>query len=274
MKLIPDFTMTPFSQMIWLSSEAKERWEKPIGACSQMVQELELLSVERGQRPCAWETMGRAQLPDFTKRCAERGLAVLPVRFVGSFDGFIHYTPPGDSSIYCIVSRSLHDALRFREAFDRGDHASQGEMLGFPKCCREAFAENWAAGYFDPIWQMGGRDDPHPLSNPVLRYVGLRVGFHIPCSFHCEETIRQARERLAIAPDQDMVKVLLSLLSMPMSWEAYKGQAIIKTPIFYFINYTVPTLQKYHVDLPGTFMPREAVAGNCFPLREGSCAAS
>jgi hypothetical protein len=274
MKLIPNFTMTPFSQMVWLSLEAKERWEKPIQACAQMVQELEILSVEHGHRACAWQTMGRALLPEFSKRCAEKGLIVLPVRFVGSFDGFVHYTPPGDGSVYCIVSKSLKDALLFRGYFENGDHAGQGEMLGFPKCCREAFAVNWKAGYFDPIWQMDGRDEPHPYSNPLLRCIGLRVGFHIPHSFNCAYTIAAGLERLSLAKDRGLVKVLESLLSMPMSWDAYKGQAIIKTPIFYHINYTVPTLERYRIELPGTFMPREAVPGNCYPLKGASCAAS
>ena len=274
MKLIPGFTMTPFSQIIWLSLEAKQRWEKPIQACTQMVQELELLSVEHDHRPCAWQTMNRASLPEFARNCAERGMVVLPVKFVGSFGGFIHYTPSGDESVYCIISKSLKNALRFRDCFEKGDHVGQGEMLGFPSCCCSFFEQNWKAGYFDPIWQIGDRDNPHPLSNPLLRYVGLRVGFHIPHSFNCQYTVAAAIERLSLAKDKGVVKILESLLSMPMSWDAYKGQAIIKTPIFYFINYTVPTLERYRIGLPGTFIPREAVHGNCFPLKGASCAAS
>jgi hypothetical protein len=252
--------------MVWVSLEAKTKWENAIQLCYQMVQELEILSVENDQRPCSWQTIKKEALPSFTKRNAEHGMFTLPVRFIGSFNGFIHFTPAGDSDVYCIVSKSLKDALKFIEYFDAGDHDGQGAMLGFPKCCREAFAKNWAAGYFDHVWQMTDRDNPHPLSNPILRYIGLRVGFHIPCSFHCEPTIKIAEQRLATAPDQEIVKLLVALLSMPMSWEAYRGQAIIRTPIFYFIQYTVPTFKKYLIELKGTFIPRESVNGNRFPF--------
>lgn len=283
MTIIPNFQMTPFSQISWVSPEAKNKWEKAIKICSQMVQEMEITSVEKNQRLCAWQTMNRESLPKFSEECAEKGMIVLPVRFVGNFDGFIHYTPKGDSSVYCIISKSHKAALRFKKCFENGDHVGQGEMLGFPKCCSESFAKNWKLGIFDPMWQAAqncanakiehvGNDwvafgiKNNPFSNPLLRYLGLRVGFHIPCSFDCANTTILAKERLSLAIDQELVKILISLLSMPVSWNAKFGQAVVKTPIFYCINYTVPTIEQYTIELEGDFMPKEAAKGNCFPF--------
>jgi hypothetical protein len=273
MKLIPDFKMTPFSRTAWVSGAAKQTWEQAIQDCAALVSELEIESVAAGQRPCSWQTIARASLPDFARRCAEKGLIVLPVRFVGAFSGFVHYTPEGDASVYNIIARRLEDALRFREAFEKGDHEVQGEMLGFPKCCREAFAANWKAGYFDPIWQSaiaGSREwiaghngvnlvsvFAHPFSNPLLRYIGLRVGFHIPHSFRCGETIAAGVERLKLAKDKGLAKILESLLSMPMRAELLHGILTVRTPIFYLINYSVPTEEKYIIEVSGDFIPKE-----------------
>ncbi len=268
MKLIENFIMMPFTRTAWVSTATRATWESVIYNCSALVSNLEVESVAAGQRPCSWQTMKRDALPAFTLECAKKGLAVLPVRWIGNFEGFIHYTPEGNDSVYCIIARRLEDALAFRDAFERGDHDGQGEMLGFPKCCREAFAENWKAGIFDPIWQCaisgkvhtGNRieiSDAHPYSIPLLRYVGLRVGFHIPHSFNCLETIAAGAERLSLAKDKELVKLLEALLSMPMRAELFHGILTVRTPIFYIIQYSVPTEQKYTIEVAGSFIPKE-----------------
>lgn len=236
-----------------------------------MVQELEIESVAAGQRPCAWQTIGRGALPAFTAKCAERGLAVVPVRAVGSWEGFVHHTPAGDANFYCIIARRLEDALRFRAAFEKGDHDEQGEMLGFPACCRQAFTARWAAGQFDPIWPAAETTpgaiviaadrrihlQAHPYSNPVLRYAGIRVGFHIPCNFQCPGTIRAMAERMELArrTHPDVAPVLEALLRMPMEWTALHSIATITTPIFRLITNTVPAAELHTVEIDGDYWP-------------------
>jgi hypothetical protein len=270
-KLIENFKMEPFTRTAWVSAPARETWEPIIRSCSAMVSDLEVESVSAGQRPCSWQTIKREDLPAFTKRCADKRLIVMPVQWVGSFDGFIHYTPPGDAMAYCIIAKEIGEAVKFREAFEKSDHETQGEQLGFPKCCREAFAANWKAGFFDPIWQSAtsdvayfpedarniGKCAAHPYSIPLLRYVGLRVGFHIPHSFSCAETIAAGRERLSLAKDQELVKLLEALLSMPMHAELFHGILTVRTPLFYIIQYSVPTEEKYIIDVDGKFIPKE-----------------
>ena len=259
MKLLPNININPFLRMAWVSEEARAKWETVIRECAQMVQELEIGSVAAGQRACAWRTVARESLPGFVASNAKMGLVTIPVQWVGGWQGFVHYTPKGDSQAYCIVSRTLVDAEQYREYFNSGDHDSQGRMLGFPECCRKAFAENWKDGYFDPIYQAWEKScgEVHSYSNPLLRYVGLRVGFHIPHSFDCQETINAGAERLSLAKDRDLVKLLTSLLSMPMRWEALHGIAVVRTPIFYIVTSTVPTGEKYTIDVEGKFIPRE-----------------
>lgn len=301
MELIKNLELNPFLRTIWVSQKAKDTWELPIQRCSQLVQELEIDSVQKGHRLCAWRSIQLRDIPGFTKYCNDKGLIVLPVKLVGNWgQGFAHKTPQVKSNepnplVYCIISRNLHDAVGYRDAFNDGDNVVQGEYLGFPDCCIKFFDENWKVGYFDPIFQIAmnsyilNRDlyyiitnSSHPLSNPLLRYVGVRIGFHIPCSFNCKKTIEIAEQRLKLINEikgfnfetkdsymwgKSLEKILIALLSMSMSWEVYHSIAIIRTPIFYIITNSLPTSQKYTVKLKGTFTPRESVKGTIFPFR-------
>jgi len=242
--------------MIWVSQAAREKWESAISRVSAAVSEMEIESVFQRQRLAAWQTIPRATLPDYAKRMAEKNLVVLPIQYVGSFQGFIHYTPAGDSNVYCVIARDIETANGFRKAFIAGDHDTQGHYLGFPKCCREFFAREWGAGNYDPIPMMD-RTGFHPLSNPALRYIGVRVGFHIPCSFNCHRTVQSAIERLECGQYEDR-KLLTAFLSMPMQWDALHGILQIRTPLFWLITTTVPT-HRAKIDIPGSFIPAEGV---------------
>jgi hypothetical protein len=288
MKLIPGLDLAPSCRMAWLSEEARRVWAPIIPKVSSLVSELEVLSVAKGQRPCAWQTIGEDQFPRLAAEWAEMGLVSLPIKRVRNFTGFAHrHEEPVDgerASLCVIVSKTLADTLRFKTAFEKGDNDAQGELLGFPKCCREFFCATWAKGYFDPIWQAALnskhttvgeryiRVEGHPFANPILRYAGLRVGFHIPHALDCPETIIVATERmkLAKANDPNLTKLLGALLSMPMSWDVYHGVAVVRTPIFDLIVPSVPAAERHVVELVSDppFMPRESVRGIGFPFEE------
>jgi hypothetical protein len=340
-----------------------------------MVSELEVSSVARGHRPCAWQTIAEDQFPRFAAAWAEMGLISLPILRVRNFTGFAHRhekPQPGERANVCvIVARTLKDALRFKAANASGDNDTQGELLGFPKCCRTFFSDAWAGGYYDPIWQIAentvkkeeeknekihkafresggccewmnknGHDDcwhtdgtchvdghadshhdvyvdsphcdtppqsecfegdktiwqmregiissriehfegkkiklwgsdVHPFANPLLRYAGIRVGFHLPCAFDCQETIAVAAERMDLAKETDpnLADILHGLLSMPMSWDVYHGIAVVRTPIFYLIVPSVPVAERHVVEVVSepSFIPKESAKGMGFPFLE------
>lgn len=295
MKLIENFKQDSFLKTIWVSDNARKVWEPTINKCSQLVQELEIDSVEAGHRKCAWRSVHEDEFLKFTDSCVSRGLVVLPVKYTGLWEGFSHKTLPVISgkpkNIYTIIAREMKDAIKFKNYFELSDHNGQGKMLGFPKCCRDSFIDNWGKGYFDPIWQIGKKDvnefgnfeildlygdkpgyrygmSAHPYSNPVLRYIGLRVGFHIPCTFNCKCTIELSEKRLNLAKEKkpDVVKLLEALLSMPMSWDVLHGIAVVKTPIFYIITSSVPSTEIFKLDINGDFLPRESKKGTEFPF--------
>jgi len=282
MELLKDLSIPAFSRIVWTSESARLKYEKLIQKSSSLIQELEVLSVAAGHRKCAWQNVDEDIFNFRAIELLSMGLAVLPVKKVGKTDGFAHYhLPPskdGKNNVCFIVAQKYTDALDFRRGFEEGDHEKQGYYLGFPECCRKFFSEHWKAGYIDPIWQAAENSEiiekesrrrkikKHPLSNPMLRYVGIRVCFHIPCSFHCEETIRLSRERLLLT--ENSLDEFVRLLDMPMSWDVIAGTAVIRTPIFYVVTSSVTSIQRYIVEAEGDFRPDESTRGIGFPFNE------
>ena len=194
MKLLKNIEIKSFTSINFVSYEAKEVWQPIIRDCSQLVQELELLSVATDQRKCAWRTVKTSEVWQLTRKCLDMGLSIYPIENIGSWgQGFTHKTQPAiegkPMSTYCVITKSINHAKEYCEAFKSGDHGKQGELLGFPKCCTEFFMKNWPE-YFDPVWQSSVNDkydhwrpknnsihlysgNYDVLSNPILRYIGL-----------------------------------------------------------------------------------------------------
>jgi len=260
MKLIKELDLKPFLRIIWMNRKAQDAWEKPIQEISTLIQELEILSVQEGQRACATTTISVRELVNFTSRYPD--LIFKPIRLAKKFSGFAHkHENPGsedkDFYVHLVISKELYHANQFYEAHNKGNHDIQGELLGFPKCCRDFFTDVWAKGYIDPIWQMKDADRIHPYSNPLLRYLGVRLSFHIPCSFHCIETIKIAQERLKLTRNDKLVKPMEALLSMDVEWDCLHGIAQIKTPLFWIITSSTPSQERHIVKIKGSFKPRE-----------------
>lgn len=271
MRLIKNFDVNPYSQLIWVSDQAQKTWKHIIDEISRMVYTLEIESVKAGHRPCAWRSVSTDSLPEFSEKLLKKNLHCLPILFTGQWQGFSHKTMPvkkgKPTNVYCIISREKKDGLIFKKAHLAGDHIKQGKLLGFPGCCTEFFQKYWTKGYIDPVYQMANPDKHHIYSNPILRYIGVRIGFHIPCSFNCEETIKIAEERLTLG-NPETVKLLKALLSMPMAWDCYHGVAIIKTPIFQVVIQSNAAVKRFIINLPGKFIPEESEPGTIFPYTE------
>jgi len=291
MSLIPGLKVPAFSRLAWVSSAARAAWEPTIARASTLVNELEVLSVLAGHRPCAWQQIPEKDFLFTLAKLMAMGLLVLPVKKVGASPaGFAHYHEAprndGTDNVCFIVAKRFEDAVGYRLAFEAGDHEKQGHYLGFPPCCTKFFSEWWTKGYIDPIWQAaensGGADSfciqdipncdrvrvkKHPWSNPMLRYAGVRVCFHIPCSFSCAATIAEAERRVGLAEDKGPLQAFERLLRMPMSWDVLAGTAVVRTPLFYIITSSVAEDRRLVVEAEGDFIPEEAAAGLVFPFR-------
>lgn len=275
------FRIPAFSRIIWTSAAARKRYADLISRASALVQELEVLAVASKQRRCAWQQVPEKDFVWLSTRWLSMGLSVLPVKLVGASQGFAHYHEPpskeGPNNVCVIIAQKYSDAVDYRLAFEMGDHEKQGFFLGFPECCSKFFARSWADGYIDPIWQsalaseISEKEDKrlrikkHPYSNSMLRYIGIRFGFHIACSFACKETIAQISERIKLVGAKEVLKVFEDLLSMPMSWDCLAGVAIIRTPIFQILTSSNRSADRYLVEADGDFIPENASRGCVWP---------
>lgn len=276
METIP-IRVSNYYRQIWLSKEAKARWEKVFTELSKDIFRLEIESVAEGLRHVSWQTVDEKEYLKLAREWAGRGLISLPVRYSRKHEGFAHYhedpTANEPKNVSVVVARRIESAFEFINAYERGDHVKQGELLGYPKCCCEAFQERWRKGYFDPIWQAAEetsaeriikKDEreiiliPHIFSNPILRYAGIRLSFHIPCSFACEASIKLGSKYFDLLKSISSHSSLFeALLRMPVSWDCFHGIAVIRTPIFYLIIGSMPTKKGYIVKCEGDFIPRE-----------------
>jgi len=282
MELIKNLKVKPHQRLVWTSEAARKNWEAKINFISKLNSELEVASIVAGHRACAWQTVAKEEFQFFSSKILSMGLTLYPVREVARFEGFAHYheaPKPGEPTTVCIsVAKKYSDNLDMRDAYEAGDHEKQGALLGYPPCCAKFFADVWARGYFDPVWQIAMNSpkisesgnlifaDSAPFSNPLLRYVGVRVNFHIPCSFVCERSIESANRRLSLVSDRSIKQDLEALLSMPLSWSVLHGIAEVKSPLFYILTSSVPSAEIFRVNTRGEFLPAETPRGINYPF--------
>lgn len=283
MKLLNNFDLDNFLRTVWLTKEAKAAWEDTFVEANKILPELEVESVIRKHRLCSWQTIEEKSYESHQERWASKGLCSGVVKRVRYFEGFAHrHLEPIEGEpalVCCIVAQDTKVIEEFKQVMDNHDHYAQGMLLGYPKCCSQFFADAWAQGYIDPIWQAATKSifdkqgqnhlkvSSSYLVNPLLRFVKVRLSFHLPCSFKCEESRRISKQRLGILKEMnpELAEKFEQLLRMPIGWDCYHGIAIIRTPIFYFVTNSSPTVERFLVEFEGDFIPIEAKKGLLYP---------
>ncbi len=285
----------PFARVLWVTEEAREYWLPKIEAAANAFHRLESLTVFSGVRRVYTTHFTPEQLVEGSKELARLGLVFLPLHRVGTYTGFAHYHPPveqGKPWTYYGVVGKLEDARAFAQATEEGDHVTMGTLLGYPSCCTATFQKVWTSGYIDPIWQAAEisyleeperfevydpdsrfvRLSPIPESLPVLRYIGIRLVPNIPHSLTCRASVEFASQIREVAKEEGLYYGALEyadeILRWHIEWSVLHGIAEIKTPVFKVSTNSVPTYQKYVVQLVGEIPPEEvkhSVTGLSFP---------
>lgn len=287
-----DFKMPPFARTAWASKQLKDKWEPKVDLAVKAYAQLEHLSVKHGLRKCKTAHIANDRLVDSIQSFAREGLHYVPIQEVGAYTGFSHYhvaaVPGQPSTYYGALSTDIKYATEFMEASVNLDHTILARLLGYPECCTKFFLEVWQEKeYIDPVWQEYENTAPEhvktkseykirtrntlaPESNTLLKYIGIRVMPHIPCSPDCAHSLKMAKDWIQLGRDLKIagVEELLELLSMPVEWDALKGISYISTPIFKIETNTVTCYPKYVVQREGTFFPEDAPGGLKFPWNE------
>jgi hypothetical protein len=296
MKLL-DFSMPPFARTVWASQEIEKEWRPKLALASQAYERLEYETVVHGLRAC---TTAHCTPDDMVRRIqfyAKKGLMYHPLQQVGAYTGFAHTHPPvipgKPWTWFGVVAKDPLDAYTFAEASaltedsagKEIDHSTIGTLLGYPECCRKFFTDVWAAGYVDPVWQQAEncegeyvvKKEEHLIqlsketpweTSPLLRYIGVRIMPHIPCSHDCKPSLVIARSWLDLGRELAIpgMEELEQFLRMPVEWDCLKGIAYVSTPIFKIETNSMTCYPRHVVQKEGTFRPKSGAKGLKFPF--------
>ena len=271
------------TRVIWTSAEARALWEPRIARIVQAWEAVERASVDTFRLACR-QSVTPEQLPFLSIKAAEAGRALL---VLGQNGSTAHYQArpvavvPGQPFTYTVVlAQDMAAARTFALAVEQGHDEVVGDLLGYPPCCIKFFQQVWMQErWMDTTWPMvrGGENKVifsaiHPANNILLRWLGVRLVPHLPCSFECPGTrgLGEAFANLLREGFEDEHRWMLELLSANIEWNAIKGTAEIRTPILKIATSTDALSEPVSVRLNGTVALDAAARGNMFPWQEAN----
>ena len=277
------FTLPNFTRMSWTSEAARSVWSDRFRRILLIWPKLEYKSAAAGIRPCALIKSTNEAYRELSAMCKQDGLHSLLLtasgRSLPNVDS-ARDRPETHDGIAALIGSS-DDVVKFQELWEQDDHLGVGTMLGYPRCCTTAFAEEYSAGApLDSTWRIASASVAEgdaeqleivapPLINVLWRWIGIRAIPHLPCCFTCEPALALAEQFIALAGATgfaDEGKWIRQILSWPVQWSALHGIAEIKTPMLKFITRTDATANKYTVKWKGSGYPIEGATGLSFPF--------
>lgn len=235
MELLSNFQAPSFTRIIWHNSAARDKWSDRIQEIDQTFMRVERQSILQGIRGVSLQPLSRLEFRTALEWATQNGLKVRIVQSVRSFEGFSQSYTEGDD-FYITAISNTQEALENPEKY-----------LGYPKCCEKFFYKHFPK-IIDPIWQWAGEKSELgriPIeSNPLLRYMNIRFLPHIPCNPNCQESVVLGKKMKALYPTQT-TEWMDELLSLPITWDCYRGVVIVKTPLFRIVTGSVPTRIRY-----------------------------
>lgn len=260
----------PVTRIAWWSKELKNLWEPRLDRIRETYNAAELATVLADMRRVFVYHVNSNNFEGSYEFLRKNNLVYFPTNKSGVYNGFSHkHQPVEQGKPYMLYGAAVKsDDLEAGEIFSEAsagntNHGDIGDLLGYPRCCIDFFNETWNSESIDPIYESAINTDDaeindedevtvkcHPHCNNMLRYFGLRITPHLPCSMTCESTIKWGEEWVDIMRQIDNVATdwALELLSMPNTWNCLKGVAIIENPIFRGITNSDMCLTKKFVN--------------------------
>lgn len=253
--------MIKFFQQTWVSDAARQHWDPIIKDLSNYWKGVERATVAEGFREASIQILNPAEVKGITAFCVANGLqsAIL------DFDG--------KTQRIAIARADLIPEIV--EAYNIHDDKKIGRYLGFPDCCVEKFGHVWnELKHQDTMLDMIERWHTNavyiqesPDTNILLRDLGVRPVFHLPCSFRCERTKKTA-ERIRLSALSEKMDQIYSILRWPVKYSSLHGIAEITTPVMKFRRETDEDLYERSILYLGTEYPKLGAGGNVFPFRK------
>lgn len=264
--------LDPITLIMYWSDDLRSKWERRLNRISRVYSDTELETFMQDERDIYIYHVRSDDYEGSYKMLRDNDLLYYPNHKSALYDGFSHkhITPqPGDPYMLygAVVKRSKKEiGEQFLEA-DTGtscDHEQIGKFLGYPMCCVDFFNKTFGP-VVDPIYEAAMNNNIktvengkvtlscHPYCNQMLRYFGIRITPHLTHSMDCEKSIEMGKSWFSTMSsiDRTAARWALELLSMPMTWDCYKGIAIIDTPIFRGISNSDFTRERRIVENTG-----------------------
>lgn len=224
----------------WASEDLKKLWVPRISEIQNMLTATELWSVAHGMRrgAIAHAIIGGSGWHDLSTFAKEHNLVLTPfgVSSVEDYSNSVKPPTVGDPVMLRIfVSKEGVEVPRTDREW--------GEVLGYPECCREFFEEHWVKrGRHElGLYQCQSLVSA-PISIPInvthnilLRFLGVRPVFHLPCSYECAPTAEHAHKykELSISLGfAEQYSWMLELLNQPFVVNSKNGIGEITHPFF------------------------------------------
>ena len=262
-----DFRLPDFTRYAWVSDQARAIWEPRVNRVTNMLLELEWRAISVGLRQCALRTIHPDQVSSLAATLTPFNIQIEPLQKIAiskNYSASLQTPDEGEPFTYWAILGRREDTEAFKSSYWGNDQETIGRLLGYPVCCTNFFSEVWVnQGCVDTTWQMAHETlrsqivTPHDIEisqvssgNILLRWLGVRAVFHLPCRFDCEAT-QQLADKLAEVAKQagfhEELDWLTEMLRWPVEWSALHGIAEIKTPVVKISTRTDATPQKYTV---------------------------
>lgn len=241
----------PFSKIAWNSDSAKKEWNTIFSEANALTLKAEYEMVKQGIRKANVYHMSPANFDTQIAQITQDGLVFLPILRSKIYNGFSHQFYPvnkidSDTFVYGVVAQDLDTAEKFREATKHSDHKTIGHLLGYPKCCCEAFQDSWVNKKIaDPCYESAVNTQDatvekntvhvagHPYLNTMLRYFGMKVVPFFPCSYKCSNAVEVSKlwwEMLESLNEKVALRIE-EMLNQPLTWSLSNSIIYIKTPV-------------------------------------------
>lgn len=266
------------TRTIWVSAEAEALWKPRLSRISAAWGAVERASVGK-LRVAARQSVSASEMAALSTKAVEqgKGLLVLGQQTAGAFyqsrSASLVFGQPWNYNV--VLAQDLATAKAFVSAFRSNDDSIIGDLLGYPPCCIQFFQQVWKAeNWMDTTWPMIRHLGQNHIrlegipfvNNILLRWLGVRLVPHLPCSFDCEGTrafgLHLAQMMNEAYPEE--YAWASALLSARVEWNAIMGIAEIRLPILKISTTTDPLTQPVSVQILGTGLEAES-RGNVFP---------
>jgi len=256
----------PFTKIAWRSSEIEKQWEPMRQRIYNAVHYAEYQSVKQGYRACDVYDLHPGNFDNEIKRVVKDRLWYFPILRSRTYGGYGHRhydtdTIDENTFIYGVVAKNWDDGAYFHDAeiIDRSkqivhnlperSHDVLGQLLGYPKCCRDFFTSVWLKdGCLDPMFEMAlatsetveKKERGHvkvsgdSRLNRLIRYWGFNIIPFFPHNFACEDALEFSEwwMKLMREKDAEATDACLEILSTPMRWSMMNCVTFVEHPLF------------------------------------------